>query len=243
MPDRHSRAASIALPPLRLVARVLLRSAYRLRVRGFESVPAEGPAILVYNHVSFHDWLLVAAASPRLPRFVMHHYHFRFGALRWFFELFRAIPIAPKKEDPARLAGAMAAIDEALAAGELVAIAPEGGMTPDGTLQTFRPGVERIARQSGVPVVPIAIDGLWGSVFSRDGGEPMTKLPKRFRARVALTAASPVPAERVSADGLRSRIASMLGEHIVPARAGTLPTPPVRRSGALCRRLRSVRTY
>jgi 1-acyl-sn-glycerol-3-phosphate acyltransferase len=176
-----------------------------------EHVPCEGSAVLVCNHVSFIDFLFVAAALPRLPRFVMHHHHFEMWTLRWFFELFRVIPIAPQKEDPARLHRAMDAIDDALAAGDLVAIFPEGQMTPDGELSEFRPGVERIVARRPVPVVPLALRGLWGSFFSRAHGEPMTKLPRRIGAKVELVADEPIAASCVSIVELRTRIAALRG--------------------------------
>lgn len=213
MSENLTPAARRALPVLRVVARGLLRSAYRLRVRGVEHVPREGPALVVYNHVAFHDWLVVAASLPRLPRFVMHHHHWKYPALRQFFEAFEAIPIAPRKEDPERLARAMRAIDDALGAGELVAISPEGQMTPDGEMQPFRPGVERILARRPVPVVPVALRGLWGSFLSRAGGEPMHELPRRFRAEVEVVVGAPVPPERATAPQLRQRVATLRGAH------------------------------
>jgi 1-acyl-sn-glycerol-3-phosphate acyltransferase len=203
--------ADACLPALRVVAKGMLGSAYRLHVRGISNVPSEGPALVVYNHVAFHDWLFVASAMPRLPRFVMHQAHWKVPALRWFFDLYRVIPIATRKEDPARLDRAMELIDEALAAGELVAMTPEGTMTPDGELSEFRPGVERILARRPVPVVPIAIRGLWGSFFSRKNGEPMKKLPRRVRAPVELVAAPPIDPSEVSISTLRARIGMLRG--------------------------------
>jgi 1-acyl-sn-glycerol-3-phosphate acyltransferase len=176
-------------------------------------VPRDGAAILVCNHVSFIDWLFLGAALPRVPRFVMHHHHWKVPALRWFFDLFEVIPIAPRKEDPARLEAAMEKIDRALADGELVAIWPEGTMTPDGELSVFRPGVERIVARRPVPVVPLALRGLWGSFFSRAGGEPMKKIPRRrgFH-RVELVAGAPIPPEQASTEEIRTRIAELRGD-------------------------------
>lgn len=176
-------------------------------------VPREGAALLVCNHVSFIDWLFLGVSLPRVPRFVMHHHHWRMPAFRWFFDLFDVIPIAPKKEDPALLDAAMEKIDRALANGELVAIWPEGTMTPDGELSPFRSGVERIVLRRPVPVVPLALRGLWGSFFSRAGGEPMKKMPRaRGFHRVELVSGAPIPPERVSMEMIRERIAELRGE-------------------------------
>ena len=111
---------------LRLLGRGLLSAAYQLHIEGVEHVPRSGGTLVVSNHVSFHDWLFVGAALNRPPRFVMHQHHFQYPALRAFFGASRVIPIAPKKQDPARLEAAFAAIDQALANGELVVIFPDG---------------------------------------------------------------------------------------------------------------------
>jgi 1-acyl-sn-glycerol-3-phosphate acyltransferase len=166
---------SLWMGSLRVVGRGLLHAGYRLRIDGVENVPRTGGVLVVSNHVSFHDWLFVGAALRRPARFVMHQHHFGVPLLRAFFEASRVIPIAPRKEDPARLEQALDAIDQALANGELVVIFPEGTMTPNGALSPFRPGLERIVARRPVPVVPIAMRGLFGSFFSRARGEPMCR--------------------------------------------------------------------
>lgn len=188
-----------------------LRGAYRVRIRGMDHVPARGPAVIISNHVSFIDWLFVGHALPRLPHFVMHHHHWRSPVFRWFFDLHHVIPIAPEKEDPALRDAALAAIDRALEAGELVMLFPEGNMTPDGELGPIRPGVERIVARRPVPVVPIALRGLWGSTFSRRRGEPMTTLPRRVRPPVEIVAGPPIPAAAVSADRIATSLIALRG--------------------------------
>lgn len=159
--------ARLGTASLRLIIRCLLRLLYRLRADGLRHIPQDGAGLLVANHVTFIDSLLIAALSPRSVRFVMHvKYHRMFG-LRWLFRMVGAIPIAGHKEDPAVLAAAMESIDEALLADELVVIFPEGSLTRDGEMVPFRPGVERILKRRPVPVVPMALRGLWGSRFSR----------------------------------------------------------------------------
>lgn len=198
------------LRTLHRFGRLLMCTVYRLRTRGFEDLP-DGAAVLVSNHVSFIDFMFVGVALPEVPRYVMHHHHWRYAPLRWFFRSARVIPIAPRKESPELLARAMEAIDAALARGEKVLIWPEGGMTPDGELRAFRPGVERIVARREVPVIPIAIRGAWQSALSRNGGEPLTKLPRRVRLPIELVADPPVPAPLVDASRLRARIAVLRG--------------------------------
>ncbi|MDQ3035232.1 MAG: 1-acyl-sn-glycerol-3-phosphate acyltransferase [Myxococcota bacterium] len=207
---------------LRALARALLGTAYRLEVHGISNVPREGGALVVANHTSFHDWLFMGAALPRPPRFVMHQHHFQYPALRAFFEASRVIPIAPRKQDPARLDEALDEIDRALERGELVVLCPEGTMTPDGSLGEIRPGVERIVARRAVPVVPLAIEGLFGSTFSRAHGPPMSKWSRRFRARVVVRVGAPIPAREVTTSTLRERLLALL------APGAPAPSPPGR---------------
>ncbi len=207
-----THAERVTRQAIRALLAPVMRGAYRIRVRGMHHVPRRGPAIVVCNHVSFIDWLFVALALPRLPHFVMHQHHFRSRAFRWFFDLHHVIPIAPRKEDPARCAEAFEAIDRALAAGELVMLFPEGTMTPDGELSPIRPGVERVLARRPVPVVPLALRGLWGSVFSRDGGEPMTKLPRRVRAPVEIVAGAPIPPGELTTERLAATLRALRGD-------------------------------
>lgn len=196
---------------LRTLAGGLLRGGYRLRVSGRENVPKLGGTLVVSNHVSVHDWLFVGAALERPPRFVMHQAHHGDPLLRAFFDASRVIAIAPRKQDPACLDRALEAIDGALANGELVVICPEGTMTPDGSLSPFRPGLERIVRRRPVPVVPIAVRGLFGSFFSRARGVPMSDRPRRLRAPVEVRIGRAIPPGDVDLDVVRGRIERMLG--------------------------------
>jgi len=208
---RSTRSEKIKRGAIRALLGSTLRAAYRLRVRGMQHVPERGPALVVCNHVSFIDWLFIGVALPRLPHFVMHQHHWRSRAFRWFFDLHRVIPIAPRKEDPARLDAAMRAIDAALDAGELVMIFPEGDMTHDGELGPLRPGLERIIARRPVPVLPVALRGLWGSFFSRKEGEPMKKIPRRRRATVEVVAGPALPADVVSLDHVATCLTALRG--------------------------------
>ena len=154
---------------LRFVALVLARCLFRLRVVGDEHLPVSGAAIVVCNHVSLVDALLLMAASPRPMRFIMDRRIFAVPVLGCLFGLAKAIPIpiAPQAEDPQAYAAAFDAADRVLAEGKLLCIFPEGGISRDGTLQPFKVGVMKILARRPVPVVPVALQNLWGSCFSR----------------------------------------------------------------------------
>lgn len=180
---------------MRFLGWLLVRSLYRLRVRGVEEhVPDEGPALLVCNHVSYVDALVLSAAIPRPVRWVMYYRIFEIPGLNWLFRTARAIPIAGAREDPALMQRAFDEIDAALSAGELVGIFPEGTLTKDGGIAPFKSGVERILARRPVPVVPLALRGLWASMWSRrDSRLGRMRLPRRFRAHVELVAGAAMP--------------------------------------------------
>ncbi len=107
---------------------------------------------------------------------------------------------------------AMDAVSATLQAGGVVAIFPEGSLTSDGEIQTFRPGIERIVARDPVVVVPMALDGLWGSMFSRKGGKAFRKpVPRGVRSRVRVAIGAPIPPEDVTAGGLQQVVTSLRG--------------------------------
>jgi len=198
---------------MRFITWVLVNTLYRVRVDGMQHLPEEGAALLVCNHVSFMDSLLLMANLRRPARFVMYYKLFHMPLLSFVFRTAKAIPIAGHKEDPAVLQQAYDAIDAALADGELVCIFPEGGLTLDGEVAPFRPGVEQILARRPVPVVPMALRGLWGSVWSRrDSRMGRMRLPRRFRARVELVVDAPVPHQQVTAATLETRVRELRGD-------------------------------
>ncbi|MDM0033129.1 MFS transporter [Variovorax sp. J22P271] len=207
---------------LRFVAWVLSRFVYRFDIRGQEHIPEEGAAVLVCNHVSFIDAVLLMAASPRPIRFIMDHRIFRVPLLGWLFRLAKAIPIAPQKEDPAAYEQAFADAVQVLREGDLLAIFPEGAITRDGSLQPFKGGVMKIleaARAEGLepPVVPMALTNLWGSYFSRieqrDGQQVAMVRPFRrgLFSRVGLRVGSAMPRAEVQPESLQRRVSVLLG--------------------------------
>lgn len=206
---------------LRFFAWVLSRIVYRYQVRGDEHIPTDGPAVLVCNHVSFVDAVLLMAASPRPIRFIMDHRIFKVPVLGWLFRLAKAIPIAAQKDDPQAYERAFAEAVKVLREGDLLGIFPEGAITRDGELQPFKGGVMKIlemARAEGVepPVIPMALTRLWGSFFSRievrEGQNVAMVRPFRrgLFSRVGLNiGAAMAPAEQAPA-AMQQRVAALL---------------------------------
>lgn len=197
---------------LRFVAFIVTRTVYRFKVRGDEHIPTEGAALLVCNHVSFVDAVLLMAASPRPIRFVMDHRIFRIPVLGWLFKLAKAIPIASQKEDPAAYQAAFDAADRVLAEGDLLCIFPEGAITRDGDVAEFKGGVMKILERRPVPVVPLALQNLWGSYFSRveDGRAMVRPFRRGLFSPVGLVADAPVPPQQVTPSGLRDHVRRLL---------------------------------
>jgi 1-acyl-sn-glycerol-3-phosphate acyltransferase len=197
---------------MRFIVWLLVHTVYRMRQRGLEHLPATGPGVVVSNHVSFVDALVLAAASRRPLRFVMDHTIFRLPVLRFVFRTARAIPIAPRKEDPALLERAFAEIGHALDDGDLVCIFPEGRITTTGEMNPFRPGIERILARNPVPVVPVALRGLWGSFFSRKDGRALSRPLRRVWSRIEVVAGPPVPPEAATVEELEQRVFALRGD-------------------------------
>lgn len=202
---------------LRFIALVASRCIYRFKVQGDEHLPTQGPALLACNHVSFVDPVLMMAASPRPIYFVMDHRIFKMPVLGWLFRLAKAIPIAPRAEDPAAYEAAFEAAAKVLRDGDLLAIFPEGGITRDGTLQPFRGGIMKIlenAERDGltVPVVPMALTNLWGSFFSRvvRGNAMVRPFRRGLFSRVGLIAGPALYPSEVQPDVVRARVQALL---------------------------------
>ena len=197
---------------MRFLSWILINTLYRIRTEGLDNIPEDGPALLVCNHVSFLDALIVGGSVRRPARFVMYYKIFNIPVMSFMFRTAKAIPIASAKEDPALLEAAFNEIDRALAEGEIVCIFPEGGLTLDGEIGVFRNGVERIIARRPVPVVPMAIRGLWGSIFSRRDSAPgRMRLPRRFWSCIVLAVGEPVAAADVDAHMLEQRVRDLRG--------------------------------
>ncbi len=202
---------------LRFVAWVVSNGVYRFKVRGSGHIPLEGPAVLLANHVSFADAVLLMSASPRPVYFLMDSRIFKNPLLGWLFKLGRAIPIAPKSSQPEVYERAMQKAQQVLAEGDVLGIFPEGGITRDGQLQPFKPGLLRILKEAKAqhgmepPLVPAAIQNMWGSYFSRIEGEAMKRpLRRGFWSRVGLHIGPPLPSAEADMDALQQEVQRLL---------------------------------
>ncbi|NEK90838.1 MAG: glycerol acyltransferase, partial [Xanthomonas euvesicatoria] len=173
-------------------------------------VPDEGAALLVCNHVSYMDALILSAVIPRPVRFVMYYKIFRIPVMRWIFRTAKAIPIAGAREDPALMQQAFDRIDAALADGELVCIFPEGALTKDGEIAPFKSGVEKVLQRRNVPVIPMALRGMWSSMWSRrDTRLGRMRVPRRMRAQIDVVAGAAVAGDQASAALLEQQVRAL----------------------------------
>ncbi|NWC00507.1 MFS transporter [Pseudomonas gingeri] len=193
---------------MRFMIWLLSHSMYRVEHRNLELIPDEGPALLVCNHVSFVDALLIGGAVRRPIRFVMYYKIYRLPVLNFIFRTAGAIPIAGRSEDLEIYERAFRKIAEYLKEGELVCIFPEGKLTTDGEINEFKGGMTRVLEETPVPVIPLALQGLWGSFFSRDPGKGLFR---RLWSRVTLVAGTPVGAEVAVPEQLREQVLQLRG--------------------------------
>ncbi len=182
-------------PVYREVLHWLTRFVYRPRYIGFENIPATGAAILICNHVSYMDGPILDAGCKRHIRYIIDDEIYRLPGVHYLMKLANAIPIAPNRKS---VEAALDAISEGLRAGDLICIFPEGELTFTGSLGRFRPGIEWMLKRDPVPVVPIALAGLWGSVFSRKDMKSWIRfVPRRWlRHNVKVICGKPIPAEQ-----------------------------------------------
>lgn len=197
---------------LRFMIWLLSHSMYRVTHKDLKHIPDEGAALLVCNHVSYVDALLLAGACRRPLRFVMDESIFRNPFLGWFFKIAKTIPICAKAKNEAVFENAFKQIKAELDDGNVVCIFPEGKLTKTGDINPFRKGVERILEETPVPVVPMAIQGLWGSYFSHHGKGLFTS-GKRFWSKVHILADEPVPPTEANAEFLQDKVQCLRGEH------------------------------
>ena len=197
----------------RLLMLFLTRLVYRVKVRGEAHLPTDGAAILVCNHVSFVDAVILGIVSPRPMVFIMDHRIFRTPVLGWLFKMLKAIPIAPQKEDPQAYEAAFERAKQVLREGELLCLFPEGAITRDGKLQPFKGGIMKILEDAPVPVIPSALHNLWGSSFSRIEGAAMAKpLRRGLFNRVGLVVGDAIEPAEVSPELLQQKVQSLLDE-------------------------------
>jgi 1-acyl-sn-glycerol-3-phosphate acyltransferase/MFS family permease len=197
----------------RFIVWLLVHSLYHVDKKDIDRIPGEGPALLICNHVSFVDALVIAAACRRPIRFVVDHRILRWPILSFVFRANRSIPIASAEENPMLREKAFDEVAAALVAGHLVGIFPEEKITADGELGPFQPSISRILERNPVPVIPIALSGLWGSIFSHRNGWTLVRpwIGPLFR-QIAITVGTPVPAPAALPDMLRKEVLNLRGE-------------------------------
>ena len=193
---------------MRFMIWLLSHSMYRVQHKNLELIPDEGAALLVCNHVSFVDALLIGGAVRRPIRFVMYYKIYNLPVLNFIFRTAGTIPIAGRSEDEVIYEQAFNKIAQYLNEGELVCIFPEGKLTTDGQIDEFKAGVTRILERTPVPVIPMALQGLWGSFFSRD---PNKGFLRRLWSRVTLVAGVPIAADEATQKVLRERVMELRG--------------------------------
>ncbi len=194
---------------MRFLVWLLISTIYKVKVKGLDNIPEKGPCILVCNHVSFVDSLIIGGYIRRPVRFVMYYKIFQIPVLSFIFKTAKAIPIAGRSENPELLETSMQQIQQALDAGEVVCIFPEGKLTSDGQMNEFKSGIEKIIEKSPVPVVPMALQGLWHSLFSRKKVNKIIDRVKRIRTRVGLVIDTPIQAEEVNKEMLYDKVKTL----------------------------------
>ena len=198
---------------IRFVAWLLIHTIHRVRAVDVERIPEVGAAVLACNHVSYVDAIIIMAASPRPIRFVMDHRIFKIPVMSWIFRNAKAIPIAPASEDPQMMARAYEEIAAALADGDLLCIFPEGKLTTTGEINTFKGGVKKIIDRSPVPVIPMALRGLWGSMLTRSEGNPFQRSFQRGPlSRLALVVGMPLAPASVTPELLQEQVIALRGD-------------------------------
>ena len=197
---------------LRLVAWLLVSLVYRVKYRGLDNIPAEGPVVLVCNHIAFVDPAIIMGRVRRPSKFVMHHKIYNKFGMRFLFRSAKTIPIASGKDDPEMMEAAFESVKAALKEGDVVCIFPEGRLTADGQIGPFKKGIERIIAETPVPVIPMALNNLWGSMFSRFSQSLIKRLPRKFMAQVDLYVGQPVPPEEVTAEYLHQLVSDLKGQ-------------------------------
>lgn len=191
---------------LRFISYLLSHCLYRVRISGRDQIPDAGGVLLVANHVSYVDALILMGVSPRPVRFVMHKGISEIPVLKYGFRHASVIPICSPKQCQETYKQAFESINDALDNGEVVCIFPEGSITRHGEVNTFRPGVEKILANRPVPVIPIGINGLWGSFFSHQDGHAFTKRPKRFWSRIHIKVGEHVDGAETNRADLQQRV-------------------------------------
>ena len=196
---------------MRFVVWLLIHTIYRVRVSGMDNIPDEGAVIIASNHVSFVDPLILGGMIRRPVNFVMYYRIYNLPLLKFVFRTGKAIPIAGREEDPEILERSWERMHDVLAKGDVLGIFPEGRITGDGEIASFKPGIERLVDEQPVAVVPVALCNLWGSLFSRR--DPLHKRrPYKLWARIEMRIGKPLPPAQVTSARLEEEVRRLRGE-------------------------------
>lgn len=195
---------------VRFILTLLAKLFYRVKYSNIDHIPQQGGALLICNHVSYIDALLLNVASPRLIRFVMEADYANLPVLRAFLRKAGVIPICAKNS--ATLKAAFDEVEKALQAGDLVCIFPEGKLTADGNVALFQRGIDVILKRNQVNIVPMALKGLWGSYFSRHKGTACQGFPSRFRSPIEVIVGQPIVPSQATRRSLRAAVVKLVDD-------------------------------
>jgi acyl-[acyl-carrier-protein]-phospholipid O-acyltransferase/long-chain-fatty-acid--[acyl-carrier-protein] ligase len=193
---------------VRLVLWMLTKTVYRIRIEGRDNIPEKGGALFVSNHVSFVDALLLMASTDRQIRFLMHRHYYDLWWIKPFTKMLGLIPVA-SGQGPRELIHSLRSASEVIRGGEVMCIFAEGKITRTGELDEFHHGYERIMKDANAPIVPIALAGVWGSIFSFEGGKFFWKWPHKFPYKVTVRYGNPLP-PTATPDEVRAAVEKLL---------------------------------
>jgi len=195
---------------VRFLVWMLTHTMYRVTHKNLHNLPQKSGALLVCNHVSYMDALLLSAVCPRLIRFVMEEDYANLPPLRRFLNRAGVIPISATNRRS--IIRAFNEVEQALAEGHIVCIFPEGKLTSDGEMNDFLRGMDLILKRSPVPVIPVALKGMWGSYFSRYKGSACKGLPSRFWSKIEIEVGTPVDSNLASTESMHQKVSELRGD-------------------------------
>jgi acyl-[acyl-carrier-protein]-phospholipid O-acyltransferase/long-chain-fatty-acid--[acyl-carrier-protein] ligase len=177
---------------VRITVWLIAHTIFKVTIVGRENIPRRGPALLAANHVTYADGFLIGYGIDRPVRFLVWTPFFRIPGINWALRILKAIPVGFGGRS--ETVEAIRRSRDELKDGQIVCIFPEGSMTRTGELHPFKRGMEKIVEGLEVPIIPIRLDGLWGSFFSFKGGSAFCKWPRRLSHPVTISFGSPMPA-------------------------------------------------
>jgi len=200
---------------LRLISWLLVHSVYRIKKQNIERIPHTGPALIVCNHAGFIDPAILLPVIPRPARFVMFGDFYNWPIVKIIFKGLKTIPIMPERLDPKLFKEAFDNIAAELEAGKLVVVFPEGGITEDGEIRKFQPGIEKIIKRTQVPVIPMGMHGVWGTWSSRHKGKAFSGLPTSFMKVITVSCGEPVSPEEMNRIMMRDKVLELVEDREV----------------------------